>query len=289
MSRRRRRDINNLESLDYSYSICMDGDKGFDQFYWEMYLPYAEKRFGKAAYIRTYLEARDIYKRNGGIIFVKKGNDPVAGILFKVVGKKLWAQCFGVYKGDQQLVKDLAGQATLFYLLLWAKINGFESLDYGACGPFLKEGLFIHKKEWGMDVVERDNQSVCALKLNFLCQGSLSFLQHNPFILLDEGVMKGVTFIDHSPTEAELQKIFSDYFLSKLDSIMVISYHNSPRTAFDNKTETSTFSETHSPSFMSNSLRTCCLALKNCGFDVDVFELRSSKGLKIIETRIKHD
>lgn len=83
MSHRRRRDIGKIEDLGYSYSICREDCESFDYFYQDMYRPFAEQRFGKAATLKSYLHLKTVYQRNGGIIFVQKDEKTIAGILFQ--------------------------------------------------------------------------------------------------------------------------------------------------------------------------------------------------------------
>lgn len=222
MSRRRRRDVKKLESYCYTYTICRNKEEDFDFFYWKMYLPYIKRRFDKAAQLSNYQTLKACYVRNGGIIFVKKGEKPNTGILFQIRGKTLYALVFGVCEGNQNFVKDLAGQAALFFLIKWAKAKGMKSLNYGRTVPFYNDGIFRFKKEWGMSVEEHADQPFCALKLNPHSKRSPSFLQQNPCIIYDEGAMKGVILLNHKPGEKELQHIRSKHLLQKLNSVIVV-------------------------------------------------------------------
>ena len=274
MSRRRRRDIQKIRSYNYSYSISRNDERDFDFFYRGMYLPYAIERFGKTAHVRTYLDLKATYRGNGGILFLKKKEIPIAGILFQIRGKEVHASSFGVYQGDESFIRDLASQATLFFLIGWAKTRGMETLDYGVSAPFFKEGIFTYKKEWGMAVEEQRSQSVCVLKFNPLSQGSLSFLQHNPFITVEKDRLKGIIFLDHKPAEGELKQIFSRYFLPKLDSLIVITCFK-PAGEVEEGKELSTaflnFSNLMKP------LLSICEALHRNNFVVGVSELKEQQ------------
>jgi len=278
-SRRRRRDIKKLKSFNYSYTICGDNKKDFDFFYMKMHLPYITKRFKRAAKFDTYLGLNVLYKRSGGILFVKKEGKPIAGILFKMSGETLHALRFGVYEGDHNLIKGLAGQAALFFLIDWAKMNGMKSLDYGGALPFFSDGIFSYKKEWGMFVENHSNRFFCALKLNNPNKGSLAFLQQNPFIFVDKGgVMKGVVLVNHSPTKVELQQIFSKYYLPKLDSLIVIAYHSSNTSVID-ETELSTCMQLPSV----KSIPGICLSLQTRGFNVETYTVTNQKNAAYME------
>ncbi len=268
MSRRRRRDIKKIKALNYSYAICRDNDKDFDFFYHKMYLPYTKSRFGKAAYIKPYLESKTVYRSNGGLIFVKKDERSLAGILFHIHGKTLHAWSLGAHEGDQQLVEELAGEAALIFLIEWSKTQGIESLDYGISLPFLSEGIFTYKKEWGMSVNEQRDNAICALKFNSLNECSLKFLQQNPLVVIDKGELKGVVFIDHRATRPELQQIHSRYYIPNLHSLIVVSYYK-PHPETINTVEPCAGKLADS---LMDPLQKICQTLHEKGFLVEVFE-----------------
>lgn len=275
-SRRRRRSIKKLQSFNYSYTISRDRERDFDFFYWKMYLPYTRKRFGRAAHLNSYLTLKAVYKRNGGIVFVKKEEKRIVGLLFQIRGKTLYAKSLGVYEANQDFVTELAGQAVLFFLIKWAKIKGMESLDYGITMPFFRDGIFTYKKEWGMHIELRDNQPFCALRLNGLNEGTLSFLLQNPFIFLDKGVMKGAVLVNHRPTKLELQQIHSKHFLPGLDSLIVMAYHTR-NTGVANKTVSSRSFENFADTLL-QPLASVCLSLQKRGFAVEVHAFEHKNG-----------
>lgn len=229
MTRRRRRDIKKLQTYPYSFSISRNDEKEFNFFYREMYLPYTLRRFGKTAHVKSYSESKALYRGNGGILFLKRNETPVAGILFQIRGRELYASSFGVYRGDEGLIQNLASQATLFFLIKWAMKKGLKKLDYGASSPFFNDGVFTFKREWGMIVEAQKSQPVYVLKFNSPSQGLLSFLLNNPFIVVDKGKLRGVVFVDHKLTEDEHRKIFSKYFLPRLDSLIIIAIYKSSK------------------------------------------------------------
>jgi len=269
MSRRRRRDIRKIESSNLRYKVSKGNDDDFDFFYWRMYLPYAKSRFGKGAYVKTCAESKSIYCKSGGIIFVTLESKPIAGILFRQTGKTLQALSFGALLDDQSMnqAHNLAGLASLFFLIKWAHESGFKNLNYGVSMPFLNEGIFTYKKEWGMNVNDQREGSVCALKLNYVTSSTLSFLAQNPFIIIDKRKLKGIVFIDHKLEKSEFQQIMKKHYLPNLDSLEVISYYK-PDTNINDTSSLFTDSRT-----LPASLFTICQALLNNGFRVEVSEL----------------
>jgi len=269
-SRRRRRDIKRLQDQGYSYVVHRKNPKYFDFFYQKMYYPYTKGRFGNAALLRGYLNSQMAYRRNGGIIFIQKEDRPIAGILFNIRGKTLYALNFGVYRGNQCFMRELAGQAALFFLIEWAKMKDMTRLNYGLSMPFFTDGNFQYKKEWGMFLEKHEGAPFCVLKINRLNKGSLSFLLQNPFILLDKRSLKGVVFINHMPTTVELRQIFSEYLLPKLDSIIVIAYYS--QSAYD-ITRTEFLTSLRKPlNTLPKPLQNVCSLLARQGFTVETAE-----------------
>ncbi len=224
MSRRRRRDIRKLATLDYSYFVSRRNRQAFEFFYWKMYVPYAQERFKDAAYVEPYLKLRSMYNRNGGVLFVRGGKKTVSGILFKIKNRTVSALNLGINLGDPDLVRELVGQKALESLIEWGKSQQFERLDYGSALPFLKDGVFVYKKEWGMRIEKTTDNCFCVLRIDPSEQSCLSFLKQNPFIFLHKGEMKAFILVDHHVEKTELSRIASEYLVPGLGSLMVMSY-----------------------------------------------------------------
>jgi hypothetical protein len=222
MSRRRRRDVKKLESLGYGYSISRNRSRDFHFFYTKMYVPHAMRRFGKAALVSPYIVLKTLYGKNGGILFVKKGKKAVAGILFQTQKDVLHALQFGVYEGDEDLLKNLAGTASLYFLIQWAQKNSICTLNYGRTVPFFNDGIFRYKHEWGMHLEEYADQPFCALKLNPHRETSFSFLAQNPCIVYDDDSMKGLVVANHELGEKELRRISAQCLFPSLESLTIV-------------------------------------------------------------------
>ena len=65
-SKRRKRSIKKIKSLNYSYVIFRNNDKFFDFYYWKMYLPYIRRRFGLGAQPCSYTHSKAFFKKMEG-------------------------------------------------------------------------------------------------------------------------------------------------------------------------------------------------------------------------------
>ena len=222
MSRRRRRNIAKIREHGYSYELSKTRE-ALDFFYFRMYVPYAQTRHREAASIETLFKLKKLFKK-GGILFVKRGGEYIAGILCYITGKVVHAHCLGIYKGDKQYLKENAGQALLYFLVLWAKSQGFSELDYGPNRAFLSEGNFIYKKEWGMHIRSQHNHSVYALKLCNFKKATRDFLLNNPFIFSDGIAMNSLVVIDKALPSTELIKICKSFSIPGIRRFFVLTY-----------------------------------------------------------------
>ena len=230
MSRRRRRDIRGISQQNYGYVISTHRVQDFDFFIWKMYLPYATKRFSKAAMLSPYDILKGYYKGNGGIVFVTKHKKPLAGILFQIRKDTIYALVYGVYDGDAGFVKNQAGTAALHFLIKWAKNKGLSWLDYGRTVPFFNDGIFTYKKEWGMTIKPHHEQPYCALKLNPTSKKAISLLQKKPFIIYDKGALRGCVIHDSRPRKEELKSIWARHYSPGLDSLTLLFYDYNTHT-----------------------------------------------------------
>jgi len=270
-SRRRRRNIKRLLNFNYEYSVSVCSGEDFDFFYYKMYLPYTKNRFHKAAKMSAYLELKTCYMKNGGIIFVTREKKIIAGILFQIRGDTLYAICSGVYNGDYKFIVNLAGQAALFFLIKWAKQRRLKTFNYGCTMPFFRDGVFTYKREWGMFVEEEDDQPICALRLGEPNERVLSFLKQQPFVFLQNGVIKGAVFIDHKPSKTELQRIQSEFLFPKIDSLVVISYYT--RARLDSDCEDKLTYSKRIREELIRPLSVFCKALQGLKFKTEVYIL----------------
>lgn len=65
-SKRRKRSIKKIKSLNYSYVIFRNNDKFFDFYYWKMYLPYIRRRFGLGTQPCSYTHSKAFFKKMEG-------------------------------------------------------------------------------------------------------------------------------------------------------------------------------------------------------------------------------
>jgi hypothetical protein len=268
-SRRRRRDAKKIQRRAYSYRVSRGDAEDFDYFYHRIYCPYVAWRFGKAAFVEKYSDLRARYVAQGGILWVNYGDQPVAGLAFQVHGETVNALALGANMKYVRSERSLAGEASLLSLIEWGKRNGCKWLNYGTTPPFLRNGLFQYKKEWGMIVEAKNDQAFCALKIGKVNESSLSFLQQNPFATLEEGRVAGVVVLGHEHSTKELKKLVLRHRTPGVESLALISFFRRPSEKQNTPSSTpKPRSAKGLPSFVS----TVSLSLKHKGFNIEVIK-----------------
>jgi hypothetical protein len=211
-----------------------------------MYLKYIKNRFGKATIPMSYTKLKRAYNKDGGIIFITQEKITIAGLLFQIKRKTLYGKCLGFSMIDQSHSSGLASQAALFFIIRWAINKGINKLNYCKTTPFFEDGIFRYKKEWGMNIAKHSDQFFCALRLNKLTEGVLFMLKENPFIFLENGLMKGFVLLDYQPKINDLQGIISQYLVPKLDMLVVMAHYNKDKEEKIQDTFMTTENYTHS-------------------------------------------
>ncbi len=215
-----------VRKYQYVYEMTRDLAK-YNDWYRQMYVPYALERFGDASMTYGFRKLKRTFER-GQILFVKRDNDHLAGTLIVTHGKDAWVHSLGIRTGNHNFLKQGVVSASYYFTVLWAKEKGYEHIDFGHCRPFLNDGVFIYKKNWGMAVKKSNRmQSVLGLKVFNPSQGVKAFLANNPFVFIDRGKMKGFVLIQKNDplTPGEVRSLFKKYYISGLDCLII----NSPQ------------------------------------------------------------
>jgi len=196
-------------------------------FYYEMYVPYAQRRFGDSAQIYSYKFIRSMFYRCR-LLFVEADSKQVAGVLLIDTDNELMIHSLGVSSGNVEYVKQGVLFAAYYYAFKWASENEYTRINFGYCRPFLSDGVLAHKKRWGAEVYREYglvNLGSYAIKACTRSRGVRGFLSNNPVMVVDGGELKGLVYSEASvPLSAEdvLTSIKTNY-VAGLDRLIVVS------------------------------------------------------------------
>lgn len=222
MSRLRRRTLNAIEKLGYSYETTRDPRK-LKIFYHKMYLPYISKRHGKSAKLSNFFALYQVFRR-GGVLLAKLDGKYVSGILYDIHGDKVNARLLGICEGKDQYLKEGAGEAALHFLIKLAKRQGYQEINYGQCEPFMNDGLFTYKKSWGMKVKPNKEIPIRGLRVRNFSTSVREFLAENPLVFIEPKGLSGLIFQNIRGTTDKTFPKPHHYYTLGLSRIVTVAY-----------------------------------------------------------------
>lgn len=165
-------------------------------FYRDFYLPFARNRHREEAFVRSPRHLRRRFRR-GGILWLVRGGERVAGILFERRHDVLDAVALGVAHGDLAIVREGAAAAVYAQLIELARRSGCVAVDLRGSRPSPLDGLTRYKRKWGALVYDRaDVVSTTLVRWPRLSPAVASLLARLPLIFRDEGGLSVVGVAD---------------------------------------------------------------------------------------------
>lgn len=119
----------------------------FEHLYERMYLPSTRGRHDTEAVFTDRVRLRRCF-RQGGIMWALRGDERVAGLLFRVRGRTFDLIVLGTPDGARGPVTDGAIFALDFFLFEHARTLGCTVLDFGGSRPSPRDGLLAYKARW---------------------------------------------------------------------------------------------------------------------------------------------
>jgi hypothetical protein len=207
----------------FDWRISTDpGD--FDTFYYDMYLPTARKQFGDLAIIESYEELKSIFL-NGLLLLVTENGSPVAGELRFFQDKALVGYRLGVLNGDQSYVKRGAQSAIYYFGIRFALERSSDLVDMMLSRPFLEDGVYRHKREWGATVSHYDSRTWAFFFILDRGHKTARLFEMNPLIIhTKKGLMGLLGAADAAGLSPERKKdLIRKYHAPGLRGLMLTS------------------------------------------------------------------
>jgi hypothetical protein len=191
-SKKRRQMTNHFgERYGLTYRIS-NAEEDFDLFYHRMHVPHIRRRYGDLSELDSHASMREFFLK-GFVLFVLREGVPVAGALSQIQGDSILFRRSGVLDGDDTHIKGGAQTALYYFQIRHAINSGFRSLDTMKSAPFLNDGVFCHKADWGARAQQDDEtrQSV----LYFVPEPdarTVRFFEINPAVVCEGKGLSGV-------------------------------------------------------------------------------------------------
>jgi len=210
--RDRRRAVNSkIRKFGLTHRIS-DSAEDFDLFYNRMALPLINK-FGDAAIEANYEELKPFFDK-GLILFVLHDGNPVSGVLFYENNGILTAYRAGLLDGKAEYVNIGAMSAWYFFLLEYARQQGYQKVDFMRSMPFLNDGVYMTKQHWGASSEPFEEASTIVYLFNRSSSDTLARVVENiPLITRTQNGLEGVVSIgdEHALTSNLEQKLTRQY------------------------------------------------------------------------------
>ena len=191
-----REDLRRIRSKGL-HPVISHAETDFDLFYRTMYVPFIRNRFGDLAFVSNprYLRRRF---RHGGMLWVQRGGERLAGHAFAQYKQTLYALAMGTANGESAPMKQGALVAAYYYLIQYAHQQECTRLDLGASRPSLHDGVLRYKRKWGVVLSEKpDTYYDFLVRWNRLDGVVAEFLSHTSLIFRDRSGLSAISGIGH--------------------------------------------------------------------------------------------
>jgi hypothetical protein len=206
-SKKRRQISNDFEAKNGLSCRISREAADLDLFYHRMFVPHIRRRYGELADVDDYEDVKRAFAGGGLLLFVMSEDRPVAGALSVLAGDVLMFRRTGVLDGDESYVKVGAQTALYYFQLRYAVEHGLAALDTMKSAPFLNDGVFRHKADWGARSFPDDEAERAVFLFPLGPAEKLArFFEINP-IIVDEGRGLSAVVGDTTPVAAATEAV----------------------------------------------------------------------------------
>ena len=182
---RKKRQISNQFELKSGLTCRISRDlQDLEFFYHQMHVPLIRRRYGSRADLDDWKAMCRAFEQ-GFLLLVLAGDQPVAGALSQRADNHLVFRRTGVLQGEEAHIRRGAQTALYYFQLRLALELGLDAVDAMNSFPFLDDGVFQHKADWGA-VTLPDEQA-----------------RRRVFLLTSESAEKNARFFEINPMVVE--------------------------------------------------------------------------------------
>lgn len=212
-----KKEISRLRKFNYTFKT-MKSESALKEFYNEMLIPTVRKRHKEGAFISKLGNLEEKLK-NGYLLSAYRKDKWIGALLVVLESTKTTrAANWGWRNGDVRLMRDGITSALTFELINRTKTEGFEYLNMGNSQPFLDDGVFQFKHNWGFRTlfpgVDLESGKIrraggcLAVYFNLASKSGQAMLHQNPFLEKHGHILRAVAW-DSQP-RPKLRRLFDD-------------------------------------------------------------------------------
>jgi len=224
-----RRIVNRAKRLGFNYRFSQSL-ADFDNFHYNMYLPFIKSRHGDLATITPY-EVQRRWFAKGGLLLVTQDGRPVAGALCCIGDQTCYSIELGLLGACPKLFQQGVTTILNWYKIIWAHELGASRYNMGGTCAWCSDPVFTYKRRWGARVEERKRiyatLTFLASQLSIPLQNHLNKLG---FISELDGKFYRV-FLDNDigcGTQTDVSKELSATKKEGLDGLAVVLANSNP-------------------------------------------------------------
>lgn len=192
----------------------------FEDFYYNMYLPYSSQRHGDHSFLTGKEEMLQQFAC-GELLLVKKQGASVAGMLVSYDGSIPFFRYVGVRNADWNLVRDGVVAAGYEFLLQHLEAAGHRKVNFGTSRGLLNDGVLRFKRKFGQTIVGVSEHKFL-IRIAEDTSATRAFLHNTPFIFEHAGHYYGAVFIlNETPTTHLLQEIAKQHSQAGLSRLIL--------------------------------------------------------------------
>lgn len=137
----------------FGWTVSADSSD-FEQFFDTMLVPYVTLRHGDNAVVPSRQAMRRRFRR-GGILWIERDGERVAGSVIEIAGDTLRQWALGARGGNEEWVRAGAFSALYVFGTEYARSMGLTWYDLGGGPPSPADGPMHHKLSWGAEICAR--------------------------------------------------------------------------------------------------------------------------------------
>jgi hypothetical protein len=224
-----RRIVNKGKRLGFKYRFSQS-PADFDNFYYNMYLPFIKSRHGDLATITPYEIQRRWFNR-GGALLVTQHDKPIAGVLCCGGKDTYYSMELGILDACPKLFQLGTSSILKWHEITWAQDQGAKTFNMGSTSAWCSNPVFTFKRRWGARVVRRQRiygtLTILGSRLSARLRNHLNRLE---FITEVDGKFYRVLLASEnsSGTETVVNKKLLAAKKEGLDGLLVLSTDSQP-------------------------------------------------------------
>jgi hypothetical protein len=218
-------DLRRIRQNRFEYVVSHDPDV-YDDFYFNMHIPYISKAHGNMAFFDSLAERRK-FSKDYDLLLIKKMDKPelyVAGItiIYELGLPKLWM--VGVRDGDDYARQGVIA-ALYHFSFQYLVSKGFDSVGVGGSKALLNDGVLKFKQKMAQKIV-RGSKNGYAIKINTLSTAVVCWLKNNPFVFKRDSALHAAVFVEASEiiSDKYFRECYKKYFQVGIASMTIYCF-----------------------------------------------------------------